>query len=169
MTATLTLHAIGDELQAIAEALVENGGDLTPELAAQLAAIEGAFTSKVERVLLYARNLEATAEAAKQEAVRITALSTSREKAAARLREYVKTEMERADVAKVETPLIVARIQQNSRPSISWTLPIEELDKRFVKITYALDGTKAYEAWKANSTALPEGFVVERGTHLRVR
>lgn len=169
MTATLSLYQLGDQLQAVADGLIENGGELTPDMAAQLAALEGAFDQKVERVLLYARNLDGTADAAKQEAERLAALAASRANAASRLREYVKQEMERAARPKVETPLIVARVTQNSRPAIKWTLPIEELDRRFVRITLAVDGTKAYEAWQADPASLPEGFVVERGTHLRVR
>lgn len=169
MTATLTLHQIGDSLAQIAETLVENGGELTPELEELLAHEVGTFESKVERCLLYVRNLEASAEAAQGEANRLAALATSRGNAAKRLRDYVHDEMVRAKIDKVETGLIVARVTKNSRPSIKWPLPIEALDPRFVRITMALDGTKAYEAWKANSTSLPEGFVVEQGTHLRVR
>lgn len=166
MTATLKLYEIADQLQAVAEQLVDNGGELTPELEAQLTALEGAFDTKVERVLLYARNLLATAQAAKGEAARLADLAGTRERAAERLREYVKQQMELADVTKVETSLIVARIQQNSRPSIRW---IEgPLPADFTKVITTLDGEKAYETWKRDG-ALPAGFTVERGSHLRVK
>lgn len=169
MTATLTLYELGDQLQTVADTLVENGGELTPELAEQLAALEGAFEAKVERVLLYAKNLEGTAAAAKLEAARLSDLASGRANAADRLREYVKGEMERAKIDKVETLLIVARIQQNGRPSIRWTLPPDTLPVEFKKTTVTLDGDAAYKAWKADPAVLPEGFAVERGTHLRVR
>src|SRR3990167_9709297 len=78
MTATLKLYELADVYEGIAEALIENGGELTPDLAAQLDAIEGAFEAKVERVALSVRNLVATADAADAEAARLAALAPTR-------------------------------------------------------------------------------------------
>lgn len=168
MTATLKLYELGEVLTAVAEELLANGGELTPEIEAQLSALEGAFEQKVERILLYARNLRATALAAKAEVERLSALAGSRDHAADRLVAYVKGEMERANRDKIETDRIVVRIQRNSRPSISWLLPIEDLPEAFARIRREVDGARAYDAWKAGEP-LPEGFEVVQGTHLRVR
>lgn len=169
MTAVLKLYEISDAMQAIAEALIENGGDtITPELAGQLDAIEGEFEQKVERCVLYIRNLEATAEAAKQEAQRLTVLATSRTNAADSLKRYVKGEMERTEHLKVETPLIVARVQKNSAPSVAYTGSLDTLPTEYVRITRSLDSRAVIAALKAGA-ALPEGVAVETGTHLRIR
>lgn len=166
--ATLKLWEVGDQLQEVAEALVENGGELTPELAAKLEEIEGAFEQKVERCVLYIRNLEATAQAAKDEAGRLALLASGRQKAADGLKAYVKQELERAKRPKVETDLIVARIQKNSTPSVTCTVDVGALPLNYVRITKSLDARAVLEAWKAQ-TPLPEGVSVEVGTHLRVR
>ena len=165
MGATLKLYELADAYERIAEALTENGGELTPDLAADLDAIEGAFEAKVERVALYVRNLLATAEAADAEAARLAALARTRRQGAEGLKGYLMAQLDRVEKPKVETPLIVVRIQRNSRPSIQWpeTLPIPETYQR---VTVSLDGQKAFTDWKAG--ALPSGFVVEQGRHLRI-
>src|SRR3990167_7539523 len=165
MTATLRLYEVADAYERIAEALTENGGELTPDLAAQLDAIEGAFEAKVERVALYVRNLLVTADAADAEAARLAALVHSRRQGAEGLKGYLMAQLDRLEQPKVETPLVVVRIQQNSRPAIQWpdTLPIPE---GYQRVTVSLDGQKAYSDWKAG--VLPAGFQVEQGRHLRI-
>jgi len=142
MTATLKLYELADAYERIAEALIENGGELTAELAVDLDAIEGAFEAKVERVALYVRNLLATADAADAEAARLAVLARSRRQAADGLKGYLMAQLDRVEKPKVETPLIVVRIQKNSRPSIQWpdTLPIPE---GYQRVTVSLDGQKA--------------------------
>lgn len=167
MTAALRLYEIVDALEQIGDELTENGGTLTPELVERLDALEGAFEEKVERTALYMKNIEATAAAAENEAHRLAELARSRRSAIARLKEYLKTQMELARIPKVETARIVARIQKNSRPSISCAVPIEQLPEHYVRVTRAFDNNVAYEAWKAGAR-LPDGVIVEVGSHLRV-
>lgn len=167
MSATLRLYEIGDQMETIADQLVENGGELTPEIAQQLAALEGAFDRKLERILLYTRNLQLQGEVATVEAQRLQALAATRGTAAKRLRQYVMEQMERADREKVETALICARIQQNSRPSIEWAGAPDALPAEYQRVSVSMDGAKAYAQWKENGE-LPTGFTVVRGRHLRV-
>jgi len=168
MSATLKLWELGGQLEAIADALIENGGELTAELVDQLATLGGAFEWKTERILLYARNLQAQADVAKQEAARLATLAGGRERAAERLKVYVLESMERAGLTKIETALVKARIQDNSRPTIQWFGPADAIPEPFKRVTVGLDGEKAYEIWKA-TRELPVGFLVERGRHLRVQ
>jgi hypothetical protein len=74
-------------------------------------------------------------------------------------------QLDRVEKPKVETPLVVVRIQKNSRPAIRWpdTLPIP---KDYQRVTVSLDGQKAYQDFKAG--ALPKGFIVEQGRNLRI-
>lgn len=167
MTATLRLYEISDALQAIGDTLVENGGELTPELTAQLDGLEGAFDAKVERIVLYIRNLETTSDAATQEAKRLAGLASTRAAAAARLRDYVKREMERTDHKKVETGLIVARIQKNGRPSVHFTGDAATLPVGYQRTVVELNRETAIENWRAG-VPLPPGLTVEQGSHLRL-
>ena len=165
MIATLKLYELADAYERIAEALIENGGELTPELSAELDAIEGAFEAKVERVALYVRNLLATAEAADAEAARLAALARTRRQGAEGLKGYLMAQLDRVEKPKVETPLVVVRIQKNSRPSIQWP-DTQAIPEAYQRVTVSLDGQKVYQDWKAGT--LPSGFVVEQGRHLRI-
>lgn len=165
--ATLALYQIVDELQQIGEVLEENGGELTPEITVQLDALEGALTGKVERIVLYMRNLDATAAAADSESMRLAEIGKRKRGVAARLKEYLKAQLELAGIPKVETPLCVVRLQRNSRPSISCAVPIEQLPEGFIRIKKEFDKDVAYELWKSGAP-LPEGVLVEVGSHLRV-
>lgn len=169
MTAgVLRLYEVADALVAIGEQLIENGGELTPEIEAELAVLDGAFEQKVERILLYGKNLEASAEAAAAEARRLNSLSSTRANAARRLRDYVKAQMETAGRPKVETDRIVARIQKNSRPSITCAVPLDQLPASLVRVTTAFSADAAYEQFKTG-VPLPAGIEVLHGTHLRVQ
>lgn len=161
----MNLYDLTDEYAQVVDTLTENGGELTPELEAQLDAITGQWKEKVERTGLYIQNLKALAEAAKMESDRLSALCKSRLGAAARLTDYLKRNMEKVGETKVVTPLITARIQKNSRPSIA--LPEgAEIPEEYQRVTVALDGQKAYDAHKAGT--LPSMFLVEHGSHLRI-
>lgn len=158
---TLKLYEIAADIEAITEELVANGGEITDAIAAQLEAMEGAFAAKVERTALAIRNLEGTAKAASDEVERLSELASSRKKAAERLREYLAVCMEAANVPKVETPLVKARLQQ-ARESIVWTKPVEELPAEYQRITIAANLRRAHDTLDLGET-LPEGFEVREG------
>lgn len=165
--AALKLYEITDALQDVGDALIDNGGELTPELEARLNALEGAFEHKAENVALFVRQLEVNGAAAASEAKRLHDLASRREKAADRLRSYLLENMQRAQRVKVETGRVVVRVQRNSRPSIHWQRSVEDLPPEFVRVKLDVDGEAAYNAWKSEQP-LPDGFVVQVGHHLRI-
>lgn len=163
---TIPLYQLGDALERIAETLIENGGELTPELEAELAKLEGAFDEKVERIALYVQNLSAMAHAANAEITRLTGLAVTRIKAADAMKRALRNEMERTGRTKIETARVKAWIQRNSRPSISWP-DGRAIPPEYERVTVSLDGQRAYDDWKRG--VLPEGFAVEHGSHLRIK
>lgn len=165
---TTTLWSLADSYRAIGDALVETGGEFTPELEDTLRLIEGAFDHKAESCVLLARELQATADAADAELARLKALVASRANAAKRLLDYVKVQMETVGVAKVETPVVKIAVQRASRPRISFVGELPEAFTRVIPEQRVLDSDKALAAYKEQG-ALPEGFTVEYSTFLRVR
>lgn len=162
----LKLYELTDELNAIALEIIEGGGELTEELEERLHKAEGEFEHKVERVALMVQQLKASAKGVKEEADRLVAKQRAFENSARSLQGYLEFELVRADRARVETELVKVGIMKNSRPSIRWggSGPIPQ---PFLKVIETLDGTAAYDAWKAGEE-LPDGFVVELGQHVRV-
>ena len=166
MTVTLRLWEVADAYRDTIEQIVEAGGEITLETEAALDAADTLFTRKAEQVAQYIRNLMGTADAAQAEADRLRALAVSRSKTADSLKGYLKLQMERIGTKMVETPTIKLRIQQNSRPSIAWTVdgPPPE---GYQRVTVTPDLTQAYETYKAGEP-LPAGFAVTHNTHLRI-
>lgn len=168
-TAMPKLWEVGDELEAIGFEIMDNGGDLTPELEARLDAIEGLWEQKVERVALFCRAQVALGLAADVECARLERIKRSHERTAENLKAYLKREMERLGRPKVETARIRARVQSNGgRVPIRWLHDPGALPAELQKVVVTID-TDAVHRLYEETGELPEGFVVEpRGTHLRL-
>lgn len=175
--AHLKLYEATDELNAAYELLVESEGELTPEIEELLAHAQGTFEEKAERVALMVRTLAANQAAAKLEAERLSKLAASAERSAESLKAYLKREMERAGVQKVERPLAKVRIQANSAPSVTCALDVDglrELQVKYPQIVRVIPeklelDSRAFAAEvKRDPTFTVEGVTVERGTHLRI-
>lgn len=163
----LKLWEITEELDAIGEALIEGGGELTPELEARLDALEGEFERKVERIALYVQECNANAAAVKLEADRLTARARAFERKADGLKNYLLFTMKRADWDKLTTPLVSVGVQKNSRPSIRWPGDPATAPEAFRRTIVQVDGQAAYEAYRAGDPL--EGFQVVVGEHVRIR
>lgn len=173
MTAIMPLYALANNYEALGQRLLEAEGELTPELAMLWDTLDSEILQKVENTALYIRNLEATAKAEEEESLRFKARYKTKRAAAESLKAYLKLNLERVGKDRVETLRVKARIQNNPRPSIRWTGDIHKCPVEFIRVTVDLDGTKSYDHWKQSGTddasrSLPEGFRVDRGTHLRL-
>lgn len=167
------LYEIADQIRAIGNALVENGGELTPELEIQLKAWEGALDFKAANAGLLVLELERQSEMARLEAVRLSGLASIRENAAERLRLYIQVAMEAAGIQKVETDYCRLTLAKNP-PKVE---PFGEANPgsgaypefvREIPARYEWDKKKILEAHKAGE--LPEGIAqVTQGVSLRIK
>ena len=165
---TLPLYEIVTAYEEIGEALMESGGELTPELQQQWDDINEQFETKVENTALYIRNLDATAKALKVERERFAVRVRSVEVASKRLKEYLKLNMERAEIPVVKTLRVNARIQKNPKPAITWFRDIDNLPVQYRRVTVTVDLEAAHSRWAAVQE-LPVGFEVDdTKTHLRL-
>jgi hypothetical protein len=173
-SAPLRLYEYADDLLAVRAMLLDSeDGELTPEMEAKLDAAVGNFDVKVEQVAFVIRELTAEAKAIDEEAARIAKRAKVRTNAVARLKSYLQGQLERADVRKVERPLVTVRLQANP-PSVRHVLTSEQLAGQeyapFVRVVperYELDAKNVVTAWKAGEP-LPEGVTVEMHSHLRI-
>jgi hypothetical protein len=164
------LYEIVDSLKAVEDALIESGGEASPELEAALAAADMAFEAKIESCAMMVRNFAAQGDAAREEEKRLAARKTARWKAAERLKDYMLEQMQRLDRRKVEGTLFTVRVQKNGRPSIRWTdpdLPPPLGFQRQIPARVELDADLALAEWRATGQ-LPEGFTVDVGFSLRI-
>lgn len=164
----LRLYEIPDAYERIEDALIEAGGIMSDELEAELNALDGAFEDKVERICRIIRSNDATAKALKEEEDRLYARKLAHENTSKRLKKYLKDNMDALGRLKVSAGIFKVAIQRNSQSSIRWTGTTEEIPAGLRRVTIEFSPSKAQELLDAGEE-LPEGVVVEHGSHLRVR
>lgn len=165
--ASLTLYELGDEIQALLDEVVSQDGEITPEQEARLAALEGDFQAKAEKIALYYRNLRVLAEAGRAEAERVAHLAAAKARAADRLKGYLHREMQRLEMTRVETARVRIRRQRNSQPSVILEVAPDELPVRYQRLTVEPNRALLLESWR-EGRELPSGVRVEVGEHLRI-
>ena len=112
----LTLYHIADEFLVAAQKLSEL--DLDEQTVADtLEGLQGELEVKAVNVAFVARNLEATAEQIKLAESQMSARRTALENRAKRIREYLKLNMERTGITKIESPYFKLAIRDNP-PSV---------------------------------------------------
>ncbi len=175
---TVALYELADA-RAILEAwLAETEGELTPELEQLLDELQGKSSEKIERVALFIREQLATATAIEEEVKRLGIRVAVKRRAADSLKAYLRAQMERLGMTKVDGLLCTVAIQKNSAPAIRTALEGPALyaalgpDQPFVRrrevVEYSIDREQILAAWKAQQQ-LPPVFTVEQGTHIRIR
>jgi hypothetical protein len=173
---TAKLTTLDDLIEAHAEELEKNGGDLEaiPEIAAILAFDEPTFLQELERWALKIQALKADAEAVKAERVRLELKEKRWMKSAEHLKSYMHRQMEGRKIGRHKTPLVSITIARNSAPSVRAASEdtLEELHATgspFVKqeVSYKLERDLILAAQK-DGQDLPVGILVSTGTHVRI-
>ncbi len=173
----LKLHEATAALHIVDEWLEEQGGELTPELEAILEQAEGDFATKVERVALKVKELDAEAEAIKAEEQRLAARRKARENGAKSLKQYLERCLDAAGKEKVNGVLVTVAFQLNPPAlSVPADADLKELYEAgapgitLVPSTFTVDKRAVLDAVKASGeSVLPNGWAVTRARSLRIR
>ena len=120
MAASLRLYEATDALAQVSEWLDEHsdemiaaGGEIPPALADLIDQAEGDFTTKVERVGLFAKERLAQAKMVKAEADSLAARAKRLESQGEAMKRYLLLNLQRANRKKVEGKLLDVRVQAN--------------------------------------------------------
>ena len=106
------LFVLADEYAAAAHALAQT--DLDDETVRDtLEGLAGDLETKSTNVAMFVRNLEAVAEKMAEAEASIAARRKAIEKRAAKVREYLKENMEKATMTKIECPYLALTIKKN--------------------------------------------------------
>lgn len=112
MNAPIALYKLADAYLEASSKLADL--DLPPEVVTDtLEGMAGEIEVKATNVAMFCRNLEASAEAIKQAESDMTARRKAIEKRAQHLRDYLKQQMERTGITKIECPYFKMSIRQN--------------------------------------------------------
>lgn len=172
---TTPLYALADAREVLDRIVDDAEGELTPEIEAALDALDGAVTEKIERVALYIRERSARGKAVKEERDRLDAIVKREERTADSLKAYLMRNMERIGKTKVDGLLAAVAIQANPF-SVKTVLDSDTLKTHFgewpfvveVPASYRIDRDQVLALHKVGES-LPDGIVVERGSHIRIR
>lgn len=172
ITLSQPLYQFADEWLGIIQQLEETGGEWTPEIEADLAKIQGDFTAKVERCCLHVLNLRAASKALKEEMARVGQRAQRKDMAEESLVKYIRAQMERVQMPKVETTLITAKIVTNGgKPAVKWDGNPESIPEPYrisrTEVMHYLDRELAIKHAEEKKP-LPVGLTVTRGQSLKI-
>lgn len=165
---TLRLYQLPAAFREMDILLDESGGEITPEIAAQLDQLGRTLETKVASIVALLQEWRLAGDAAATETKRLSDLAASRHRAADRLQGYLLDQLRAMGQDRVQTPTCSVSVCPNSRPSIRWTRDPDKLPEGYRRVSVTPDGQAAYEAYRRGEP-LPEGFEVIQGYHLRIR
>lgn len=163
-----TLYDISADLQAIHQAIMDQDGELSPDLEDSLDRLNLELSNKVHGIGKWLRNLEGNESAIQAEIDRLERKKKSVTNLGTRLHDYVKFCMEKADKPKLEFPLFTARIQRNP-PSVE-ILDEQKLPTKYIKIKQIseIDRKQLLNDLKAGEEIDAARLVTDK-THLRIK
>lgn len=163
----MKIYEIPGQIRRMEELIEEAEGEITPEIEEALSHLEDVFAEKLEYLALLSREKKAEAAAWKQEEARIAKNRRVAENAEKNLKGFIQMMMENAGIQKIEGERAKLRIQRNGQPSIDWAGEKDAIPEGFRKVSVTLDSSAVKEHLAAGGE-LPEGIVVEYGTHVRI-
>lgn len=114
---TLRLYQIAEDYLTALEALAELDDLPAEAIADTLEGLAGTFQDKAAHVAAYIRTLDAEAAAIADARQAMERRQSALERHAGRLRDYLKDQMERTGIPRVQNPWIAVRVQLNP-PSV---------------------------------------------------
>ena len=116
MNAPLSLYQLSGDYLAVANKLADS--DMPPEVIADtLEGLDGDLEEKCTNVALFVRNLEATAESIKAAEKQMAERRKAIEAKAESVRRYLKDNMQRTGITKIESPYFALALKKNP-PSV---------------------------------------------------
>lgn len=163
-----SLYLLADEYIAASHKLAEL--DLDDQTVADtLEGLSGDLEVKATNVAMFVRNLETSAEAIKAAEAQMAARRKAIEARADRIREYLKTNMERTGITKIDSPYFSLRIKAN--PAAVHVEALELVPMKFFRQPAppppAIDKKAIGDALKAGEEV--PGCRLEHGSRLEIK
>ena len=167
--APLALHAIDARLEALETELIENGGEITPEMEADFADLLEMRSDKMVGYVAVIQRLRASADGTKAVADRLADHAKRYAKSADRLAEKMLAAMLARGEDKHDTPLGIVSVRRNGTRPVRLDVDEDALPERFLRRTTSVDKRELSDALKADDAeALAVAHFDEAGFHLRI-
>lgn len=155
----VTIYQIEQSYNQLAEELLDNGGELTPELSEKLAITEEQLQNKSVAYSFVIKQMDADIDIIDAEIKRLQAAKKQREKASSYLKERIKHAMELFSIEEIKTPLVKINFRKSE------TVEVEDVNKltsayKTIKVTEQADKAAIKAAIK-DGISLPGCSIVE--------
>jgi hypothetical protein len=162
----LSLYNIQTEYLQLAEQLIENGGELTPELTEALAINQANLETKSTNYGLVIKQWSAEADIIDAEIDRLTTLKKQRLKAVERLENNISQAMQLYNVDKIETPILKISFRKSESVEIN---NMAQIDAKFLneKVTVTPDKKAIKDAIKAGETVEGATLIINQNIQIK--
>ena len=144
----MNIFNIQTEYQQLVNELIENGGEITPELELALQINKDNFHSKSENYAYITKQFDGEMDIIDNEIKRLQQAKRSREKTIQRLKDTIEMAMNTFEVDKIETPLIKISFRKSESVEVT---DVNDLPNEFkvIKLTESADKLKIKDALKS--------------------
>jgi hypothetical protein len=134
----LTIYQIEQSYNQLAEELIDNGGELTPELSEALAITEEQLQNKSVAYSFVIKQIDSEVDIIDAEIKRLQAMKKTRENASERLKANIKHAMELFNIDEIKTPLVKINFRKSK------AVEVDDVNKlsapyKVVKVTEQAD------------------------------
>lgn len=149
----LTLYQIEQNYLQIAEQLIDNGGETSPEIEQSLAITEEQLQNKSVAYSFVIKEMDGEVEIIENEIKRLQAMKKTRENASERLKANIKHAMELFNIDEIKTPLVKINFRKSEAVEVD---DVNQLPAPYkvVKVTEQADKMAIKEAIK-NGAEIP--------------
>ena len=162
----LTIYQIEQNYNQLAEQLIDNDGELTTELAEQLAITEEQLQNKSVAYSFVIKQMDADIDTIDAEIKRLQAAKKQREKATEYLKERIKHAMELFQIEEIKTPLVKINFRKSE------SVEVEDVNSlpapyKVVKVTEQADKVAIQEAIKNGADIIGCRVITNKNLQIR--
>lgn len=134
----VTLYQIEQNYLQIAEQLIDNGGEISPEIEQSLAITEEQLQNKSVAYSFVIKEMDGEVEIIENEIKRLQAMKKARENASQRLKDNIKHAMDLFNIDEIKTPLVKINFRKSKAVEVDDVNKLSALYK-VVKVTEQAD------------------------------
>jgi len=162
----ISIYQIEQSYNQLAEELIENGGELTPELEQSLAITEEQLQNKSVAYSFVIKQMDADIDIIDAEIKRLQAAKKQREKATEYLKERIKHAMDLFSIEEIKTPLVKINFRKSESVEVENVNALPYAYKT-VKVVETADKVAIKEAIKNGADIIGCRLVANKNLQIR--